>query len=61
MDVLRADLMQPLQADLEALRQQRESLVQEIRQLERTRQQIDSLTQQKTTHSSKLFQSFPRS
>lgn len=48
MDVLRADLIQPLQADLEALRQQRESLVQEIQQLERTRQQIDSITQQKT-------------
>ena len=49
MDVLRADLMQPLQADLEDLRQQRESLVKEIQQLERTRQQIDSITQQKTT------------
>ena len=47
MDVLRADLMQPLQADLEALRQQRESLVQEIRQLERARWEIDSQSQQK--------------
>jgi len=49
MDVIRANLMQPLQADLESLRQQRESLVKEIQQLERTRQQIDSSTQQKTT------------
>ncbi|HEY9668277.1 MAG TPA: hypothetical protein V6C91_15810, partial [Coleofasciculaceae cyanobacterium] len=42
MDVLRADLMQPLQADLEALRQQRESVVREIRTLEQKKQQMIS-------------------
>jgi hypothetical protein len=42
---LRADLLQPLQADLEALRNERESLVREIRQLELTRAQFDSLPQ----------------
>lgn len=47
MNVLRANLMQPLQLDLEALHQQRESLVQEIRHLERTRQEMEALTQQK--------------
>lgn len=35
---LRANLMQPLQADLEAMRQQREMLLQDIRQLEMQRQ-----------------------
>lgn len=34
---LRANLMQPLQSDLEAMRQQRESLLEEIRQLEAQR------------------------
>jgi hypothetical protein len=47
MNILRANLMQPLQTELEALRQQRESLVQEIRQLEHTRQEMEALTQQK--------------
>ena len=38
MGALRATVMQPLQSDLEILRQQREQLVQEIRQLEAQRQ-----------------------
>ena len=38
MGYLRANVMQPLQADLELLRQQRESLAQEVRQLEAQRQ-----------------------
>jgi hypothetical protein len=42
---LRADLLQPLQIDLEALRQERESLMQEIRALESTRQHLDSFPQ----------------
>ncbi|MBD2094419.1 hypothetical protein H6F90_04540 [Trichocoleus sp. FACHB-591] len=45
MDHLRSSLTQPLQADLEALRQQREALVQEIRQLESQRHHY-SLAQQ---------------
>ena len=48
MDLLRADLMQPLQADLQALRQQREYLVEEIRELERTKRQIDYLPHSKS-------------
>ncbi len=44
-DDLLADRLQPLQADLEALRQQREALVQEIRQLEQKRQHIDFFNQ----------------
>lgn len=48
MSFLRADLMQPLQADLESLRQQREALVQEIQQLEHKRRQIDSTNQRST-------------
>lgn len=47
MDVMRVNLMQPLQAEIEALHQQRNSLVQEIRQLERTKQQLDSIRYQK--------------
>jgi hypothetical protein len=46
MSYLRANLMQPLQDDLEALRQQRESLTQEIRQLETQRQGYSLLQQQ---------------
>ncbi|MBW4578845.1 MAG: hypothetical protein KME42_04620 [Tildeniella nuda ZEHNDER 1965/U140] len=38
MGYLRSNLMQPLQSDVELLRQQRESLAQEIRQLEAQRQ-----------------------
>jgi hypothetical protein len=38
MSYLRANLMQPLQAELEALQQQREALLQEVRQLEGQRQ-----------------------
>lgn len=44
-NVLRADLRQPLQVDIEALRQQREALIQEIQHLEQRRQQIDSFNQ----------------
>lgn len=44
-DGLRANLMQPLQSDIEALRQQRDSLTQEIRQLESQRHHY-SLAQQ---------------
>jgi hypothetical protein len=47
MHFLRADLLQPLQADLEALRSEREYLVREIQQLERTKQQIASPPQHK--------------
>ena len=39
------DLLQPLHSDVESLRQQREALVQEIRQLEQKRQRIDLLNQ----------------
>ncbi|MBW4547720.1 MAG: hypothetical protein KME25_25245 [Symplocastrum torsivum CPER-KK1] len=44
MDFLRADLLHPLLEDMEALRQERESLMHEIKQLQRTRQQLDSPT-----------------
>lgn len=43
---LREDLMQPLQEDIQALRQDREALVQEIKLLEAKRQQQLSLAQQ---------------
>jgi hypothetical protein len=47
-DHLRADFMQPLQAEVEALLQQRDFLVREIRQLEQKRLQIDSQSQRHT-------------
>ena len=47
MSVLRADLLQPLQADIKVLHQQRESLLQEIRQMERSKQELDSSAQPK--------------
>lgn len=47
MSVLRADLLQPLQADIKVLHQQRESLLQEIRQMERSKQELDLLAQPK--------------
>jgi len=50
MDVLRDDLRQPWQAEMDALRQQRQSLVQEIQQLESTKQEMAALTQQKKAH-----------
>jgi hypothetical protein len=50
MNVMRTDLMQPLKADVEALRRQREALAQEIRQLEQRRQQMDSFNQRSTAH-----------
>ncbi|HBL12162.1 MAG TPA: hypothetical protein DD379_12275 [Cyanobacteria bacterium UBA11162] len=47
-DGLRNDLTKPLQAELAVLREQRESLIKEIRQLQDTRQEsVDRLTQQK--------------
>lgn len=46
METLRADIMQPLQTDVEALRKQRDSLLKEIRQMEVQRQQHQSLAQQ---------------
>jgi hypothetical protein len=49
MDFLRADLIGSLQADIQALRQKRESLVEEIRLLEQKRQQIGSFKQHSTT------------
>jgi hypothetical protein len=48
MSFLRADLMQPLQADLKVLHQQREALVQEIQQLEHQRRQIETKNQHST-------------
>ncbi len=48
MSVLRADLLQPLQADLKVLHQQRESLVQEIRQMERSKHELDLSVQPKS-------------
>ncbi|HEY9831593.1 MAG TPA: hypothetical protein V6D26_13515 [Stenomitos sp.] len=42
MSFLRADVMQPLQIDLEVLHQQREALIQEIQQLEHQRRQIEA-------------------
>jgi hypothetical protein len=47
MSVLRADLLQPLQTDIKVLHQQRESLLQEIRQLERSKQDLDLSAQPK--------------
>lgn len=47
MSVLRADLLQPLQSDIKVLHQQRESLLQEIRQMERSKQELDLSAQPK--------------
>ncbi len=54
---VRADLMELFQADLDALRQQREALVREIRQLERTRQEMDFLTQRHTPQQQIILES----
>jgi len=43
---LRSSLTEPLQEDIEALRQQQQALIQEIKQLEAKRQQQQSLAQQ---------------
>ena len=53
-NVLRADLRQPLQVDIEALRQQREALIQEIQHLEQRRQQIDLFNQRNSTQQQTL-------
>ncbi len=45
-DSLRVNLTQPLQAELEGLRQRRESLITEISELETAKQQYQSLAQQ---------------
>ncbi|NEO76375.1 MAG: hypothetical protein F6J99_09075 [Moorea sp. SIO4G3] len=50
MNLLRTDLTKPLQLELEALQQQRESLVREIQHLESTKQQLDYHTKQQTTN-----------
>ena len=50
MNLVRTDLTKPLQVELEALQQQRESLVREIKHLESTKQQLDYYTKQQTPH-----------
>ncbi|WP_424098439.1 hypothetical protein [Moorena producens] len=50
MNLLRTDLTKPLQVELEALQQQRESLVREIQHLESTKQQLDYYTKQQTAN-----------
>ncbi|AOX03176.1 hypothetical protein BJP34_30385 [Moorena producens PAL-8-15-08-1] len=50
MNLLRTDLTKPLQLELEALQQQRESLVREIQHLESTKQQLDYYTKQQTAN-----------
>lgn len=45
MNAIRADLIRPLQADVEALKKERDSLTREIKQLESKKQQIDAATQ----------------
>ncbi|HLO49159.1 MAG TPA: hypothetical protein VK211_12145 [Kamptonema sp.] len=46
MSYLRTNLTQPLQADIQALRQEQQALISEIKQLERQRQEQNSLAQQ---------------
>ncbi len=58
MNCLRADLLTHLQTDLEALRQQRESLVREIQQLEETHRQLNLLDEQKTLQQQQLISEF---
>ena len=58
MNCLRADLLAHLQSDLEALRQQRESLVREIQQLEHTQRQLSLLNEQKTIQQQQLISEF---
>ena len=50
MNLVRTDLTKPLQLELEALQQQRESLVREIQHLESTKQQLDYYTKQQTAN-----------
>ncbi|NEQ80672.1 MAG: hypothetical protein F6K26_10565, partial [Moorea sp. SIO2I5] len=50
MNLVRTDLTKPLQVELEALQQQRESLVREIQHLESTKQQLDYYTKQQTAN-----------
>ncbi|NEP32544.1 MULTISPECIES: hypothetical protein [Moorena] len=50
MNHLRTDLTKPWQVELEALQQQRESLVREIQRLESTKQQLDYYTKQQTAN-----------
>ncbi|NER95085.1 MAG: hypothetical protein F6J86_14820 [Symploca sp. SIO1B1] len=58
MNSLRADVLSYLQADLDALRQQRQSLVQEIQQQEDTQRQLQLLNEQKTLQQQKLISEF---
>lgn len=44
-NVIRADLIKPLQTDVQALRKERDSLLREVRQLESKKQQIDAVLQ----------------
>ncbi|HEY9607354.1 MAG TPA: hypothetical protein V6C85_37565 [Allocoleopsis sp.] len=53
-EYLRADLLQPLQTDVAALQQERESLIQEIRALERTRQHLAPSPQSHTYEQQRL-------
>jgi hypothetical protein len=45
MNLLRAEVIRPLQADVEALKRERDSLAREIKQLESKKQQIEASTQ----------------
>jgi len=58
MNSLRADLFAHLQTDLEALRQQRQSLVGEIEQLEETQKQMNIVHEQKMLRQQQLFSEF---
>ncbi|HEY9728599.1 MAG TPA: hypothetical protein V6D50_19290, partial [Chroococcales cyanobacterium] len=51
---LRADLLQPIQTDVAALQHERESLIQEIRALERTRQHLNPSPQPHTYEQQRL-------
>ncbi|NES23383.1 MAG: hypothetical protein F6K41_31815 [Symploca sp. SIO3E6] len=58
MNCLRADLLSYLQTDLDALRQQRQSLVQEIQQQEDTQMRLHLLNEQKTLQQQQLISEF---
>ncbi|NEP57728.1 MAG: hypothetical protein F6K31_12000 [Symploca sp. SIO2G7] len=60
MNCLRADLLSYLQTDLEALRQQRQSLVREIQQQEDTQRRLHLLNEQKTIQQQQLISEFSR-
>ncbi|NET59328.1 MAG: hypothetical protein F6K47_25260 [Symploca sp. SIO2E6] len=58
MNSLRADVLAYLQTDLEALRQQRQSLVREIQQQEETQRRLHLLNEQKTLQQQQLMAEF---